>query len=126
MYAAATGDVPFDRGETCDESSSSEGYDEGGGGSSGAGSAGRDDWCPQLESRPPAVGSRRRLPSALAAAIGGCRQPGPGARSAIAELIPALDALLSQDRRHVPPPAAGRPTSGDRGPAGQSLPEGVT
>ncbi|MEU6220808.1 serine/threonine-protein kinase [Streptomyces sp. NPDC047022] len=105
MYEAATGDVPFDDGETYDES---EDADEG----SVAGSDdwpsedgfAEDDWYPQLEERAPSVGTRRRLPPSLAAAIDICLEPDPGDRPTITELAAAFNGLLTHGQRGVLPP----------------------
>ena len=117
MYEAATGDVPFDSGETygeiCDEicdESGDEIYGESGHPGQGAVAAdsrphdagGEDYWYPQLEERAPSVGSLRRLPRGLAAALDSCLEPDPDARPTIAELAAVLDGLLPQGRRHVP------------------------
>lgn len=104
MYEAATGDVPFDCGETCEESAQEEAAGTPGSEAAGAGEAGGGDyWYPQLEERAPLVGARRRLPHELAAAIDRCLEPDPDARPTVTELAAALDALLPQHRRYVPP-----------------------
>ncbi|MFE2141338.1 serine/threonine-protein kinase [Streptomyces sp. NPDC059456] len=100
LYEVATGEVAFDPGETLDPSTES-------GPGSGARSGGADgagDWYPQLEGPAPPVGTRRRLPRALAAAIDGCLRPDPAARPTVAELSAALDATLRQRRRDTPAP----------------------
>ncbi|GAA3024970.1 serine/threonine-protein kinase [Streptomyces glomeratus] len=105
MYEAATGDIPFDDGETYDES---EDADEGS-------VAGSDDWpsedgpaeddrYPQLEERAPSVGTRRRLPPSLAAAIDVCLEPDPDNRPTITELAAVFDGLLPHSQRGVLPP----------------------
>ncbi|MGW1377444.1 serine/threonine-protein kinase [Streptomyces sp. NPDC002446] len=63
----------------------------------------RDDGYPQLKATAPPIGSRRRLPQELAAAIDGCLRPDPAARPAIRELAAALDAVLPWQKRHVAP-----------------------
>ncbi|MFJ8013766.1 serine/threonine-protein kinase [Streptomyces sp. NPDC096339] len=96
LYELATGDVPFDSGETLDESSDGNGD---------AGTGGQDDWYPQLEEPPPPVRSRRRLPRDLAEAIDRCLRLDPAARPAIPELAAALDRTLPWQRRHITAPS---------------------
>lgn len=103
MYEAATGGAPFDSGETYSGGTADRGPRTTGDDRTGDGPG----WYPQAEEPVPPVGSRRRLPHALAAAIDGCLWPDPGDRPTVAELITALDATLPQRRRHVPPPSAG-------------------
>lgn len=115
MYEAATGDIPFDSGETCGESAhrAQEGSagapgrpgEAGGLAAGGEEVGGEDYWYPQLEERAPLVGARRHLPHGLAAAIDRCLEPDPEARPTISELAAALDALLPRHRRYVPPPS---------------------
>ncbi|WP_037634881.1 serine/threonine-protein kinase [Streptomyces katrae] len=88
LYELATGDVPFDIGDTV----------------SGTTDTGGADWFPQLEGAAPPVTARRRLPRALAAAIDGCLLPDPAARPSIPELSAALDATLHRRRRDTPVP----------------------
>ncbi len=88
LYELATGDVPFDPGETAD-------------GTTDSGSAG---WFPQLEETAPPVTARRRLPRALAAAIDGCLRSDPAARPSVPDLSAALDATLQRRRRDTPVP----------------------
>jgi serine/threonine protein kinase len=85
LYETATGELPFDCGETA--SGSSYTYE------------GRHDWYPQLEGRAPPVGTHRRLPPALGAAIDRCLEPEPAARPTINELVTCLDGLLPESRR---------------------------
>ncbi|MFD0275636.1 serine/threonine-protein kinase [Kitasatospora sp. NPDC127111] len=114
LYEAATGDVPFDPGETVDGSHDSDGpydaYDaygvDGEDGVDGVDGADADDWYPQLEAPAPPVTTRRRLPPALAAAIDACLRPDPDARPTIRALTAALDAQLPQARRAIREPAA--------------------
>ncbi|WP_405891524.1 serine/threonine protein kinase [Streptomyces sp. NBC_00133] len=101
LYEAATGEVPFDSGETVE--GSMDGSVEGAGGGPG----GQDDWYPQLEETAPPTASRRRLPHDLAAAIDSCLRPDPAARPTIPELAAALDANPPRlHRAGTPPPAA--------------------
>jgi serine/threonine protein kinase len=81
MYEAATGDVPFDIGET---------YDPGDDPGTGTGTTGPDDWYPQLDERAPPIATRRRLPPALAAAIDACLHPDPAARPTVRHLASLL------------------------------------
>ena len=101
LYEAATGDVPFDPDDTEE------------GETAGAPYTGSPSWedsttdtgsYVQLEARAPRVGSRRRLPHALATAIDGCLEPDAAARPAVGDLAAAFDEVLPQPRRHVPPP----------------------
>jgi serine/threonine protein kinase len=57
---------------------------------------------PQLERRAAAVGARRRLPAALAAAIDGCLEPDPASRTTLGELLGTAAAAAGGA------PAAGR------------------
>ncbi|MEV0411407.1 serine/threonine-protein kinase [Streptomyces sp. NPDC050448] len=88
LYEVATGDVPFDPGDT------------------GAGTTDGEaaPWYPQLEGPAPPVTTRRRLPRALAAAIDACLRPDPAARPSIPELSAALDGALRRRRRDTPVP----------------------
>ena len=88
LYEVACGDVPFDPGET--ETTVPGAYSESG--------ETRDRWYPQLEQSAPPVGSRRRLPRALAAAIDDCLREEPSARPTVTELTTALAA-------HAPGPS---------------------
>ncbi|MFF4352865.1 serine/threonine-protein kinase [Streptomyces sp. NPDC001530] len=100
LYEIAAGDLPFDCGETVDETGAEAGDEAGA--ETGDDTTGRDDWYPQLEERAPPIGSRRRLPRDLAMAIDGCLRPDPAARPTLAELATAFDAALPWQRRHVP------------------------
>ncbi|WP_413753654.1 serine/threonine protein kinase [Streptomyces sp. R-74717] len=95
LYEVATGDAPFDCGETV---APGDGDDTGC----------QDDWYPQLEQSAPPIRSRRRLPRDLATAIDSCLRPGPAARPTIPELADALDATLPWQRRRIAPSSAGR------------------
>ncbi|HEY5833827.1 serine/threonine-protein kinase [Streptomyces sp.] len=123
LYEAATGDALFDSGETAGPGETGETGEtadrrEGSArdasvpresparGEGGGDSAGPDGWYPQLEERAAPVGTRRRLPHGLAAAIDGCLEPDPAARPTVGELTAALDDSLPQHRRWVPPPSA--------------------
>ncbi|MFF2409068.1 serine/threonine-protein kinase [Streptomyces sp. NPDC058092] len=94
LYEVATGDAPFDSGETVDETDD------------GDGTGGQDDWYPQLEEPAPPIRSRRRLSRDVAAAIDGCLRPDPTARPTVPELADALDATLPWQRRRVAPSSA--------------------
>ncbi|MFI1369604.1 serine/threonine-protein kinase [Streptomyces griseochromogenes] len=93
LFEAACGDRPFDRGGTGDEEPRDgeprDGERAGEGGSGGP--AGR---YPQLERSAPAVGSRRRLPPALAAAVDRCLRTDPSSRPTVAGLAAALAEAL--------------------------------
>ncbi|MFF4099512.1 serine/threonine-protein kinase [Streptomyces sp. NPDC001903] len=94
LYELATGDVPFDIGETADGTLD--------GTLSGPADTGTADWYPQLEEPAPPVSGRRRLPAALAAAIDGCLRADPADRPSVPELSAALDATLRRRRRDTP------------------------
>ncbi|WNM29145.1 serine/threonine-protein kinase [Streptomyces sp. Li-HN-5-11] len=83
LYEVACGDLPFDPGET---DTAAAAY-----GASGSGGTG-GRWYPQLEQSAPPVGSRRRLPHALAAGIDDCLREDPAARPTVPELAAALAA----------------------------------
>ncbi|WP_406180293.1 serine/threonine-protein kinase [Streptomyces sp. NBC_01006] len=88
LYELATGDVPFDIGDTVDGSTTTDGA--------------AADWYPQLEEPAPPVRAHRRLPPALAAAIDGCLRPDPADRPSVSELSAALDTTLLRRRRDTP------------------------
>ncbi|MCW7942984.1 serine/threonine protein kinase [Streptomyces hygroscopicus] len=90
LYEVAAGDVPFDRGETVEESSGTRTAEAGDDSAPGA----RDDWYPQLEAAAPPIASRRRLPRALDAAIDGCLRDDPSTRPTVPEVARALGAML--------------------------------
>ncbi|MER5184133.1 serine/threonine-protein kinase [Streptomyces sp. NPDC002896] len=92
LYEVATGDVPFDIGETV------EGTGDGGSVTPDGDTSGCDDWYPQLEGRPPPIASRRRLPDDLALAIDSCLSPDPAARPTVREVAAAFDATASRLR----------------------------
>ncbi|GAA3367237.1 hypothetical protein GCM10020367_68190 [Streptomyces sannanensis] len=98
LYEVASGDVPFHSGDTMDEGEAMDGTGD---------PDGRDDWYPQLEEPAPPIGSRRRLPHGLAAAIDSCLRPDPAARPTVPELAAALDATLPLQRRQVSPSTDG-------------------
>ncbi|MFK0046511.1 serine/threonine-protein kinase [Streptomyces sp. NPDC090741] len=87
LYELATGNVPFDIGDTAD-------------GTTTDGAAA--DWYPQSEEAAPPVCAHRRLPPALAAAIDGCLRPDPADRPSVSELSAALDTTLRRRRRDTP------------------------
>ena len=101
LYEAATGDAPFDSGETADGS-----VDGSVDGASGGEPGSQDDWYPQLEETAPPTASRRRLPRDLAAAIDGCLRPDPAARPTIPELAAVFDANPPALHRAGAPPSA--------------------
>ncbi|MET8124075.1 serine/threonine-protein kinase [Streptomyces sp. NPDC005065] len=108
LYEVATGDAPFDSGETMD------GTDD------GDGTGGQDDWYPQLEEAAPPIRSRRRLPRDLAMAIDSCLRPDPAARPTIPELAAAIDATLPWQRRHIAPSSVASGTQSSRVRSGRS------
>ncbi|MGW1708913.1 serine/threonine-protein kinase [Streptomyces sp. NPDC002206] len=108
LYEVATGDAPFDSGETMD------GTDD------GDGTGGQDDWYPQLEEAAPPIRSRRRLPRELATAIDSCLRPDPAARPTIPELAAAIDATLPWQRRHIAPSSVASGTQSSRVRSGRS------
>ncbi|MEV0696225.1 hypothetical protein AB0I73_41105, partial [Streptomyces sp. NPDC050388] len=67
----------------------------------GSVTGGRKDRYPQVEGAAPPIGSRRRLPDRLAAAIDGCLQGDPSSRPSVAELAAALEATLPGPRRRT-------------------------
>jgi serine/threonine protein kinase len=89
LYEAATGQVPFDSGETMTGSSHT--------------ATGENDWYPQLEARAPLVRTRRHLPPVLAAAIDRCLEPDPADRPTITQLADTLEGLLPQGRKTAGP-----------------------
>ncbi|MFB7213733.1 serine/threonine-protein kinase [Streptomyces sp. NPDC056255] len=97
LYEVATGETPFDPGETRTGTDGTDRTD-----------AAVDDpydgpvRCPQLEQTAPLVGSRRRLPRDLAAAIDACLRPDPAARPTVPELAEALGGVLPRQARHRP------------------------
>lgn len=101
LYEAATGDVPFDQGETVDGDYAYGDYSD-----DGEDGAEADSWYPQLEKPAPPVATRRRLPPHLAEAIDACLRPDPDARPTVRVLTGLLDAQLPQDRRAARPPEA--------------------
>ncbi|MET7921722.1 serine/threonine-protein kinase [Streptomyces avermitilis] len=101
LYEVAAGDVPFCHGDSREVSPRGEKGDEP---CDGSVTGGRDDGYPQLEGTAPPIGSRRRLPGRLAAAIDGCLQTDPSSRPPVAELAAALDATLSGPGRRTARP----------------------
>ncbi|MGW1503200.1 serine/threonine-protein kinase [Streptomyces mirabilis] len=94
LYEVASGDVSFDpRGTT-------EGTADG-----------DHHLCPRPEVSTPPVGSRRRLPRALAAAIDGCLDMDPSARPTVTELAASLGAILPAYGPRVP--SSANPGAGD-------------
>ncbi|MEV0990367.1 serine/threonine-protein kinase [Streptomyces sp. NPDC049949] len=87
LYELATGEVPFDIGDTVD------------GTLDGTTDVGPADWYPQLDEPASPVRAHRRLPAALAAAVDGCLRPDPAERPTVPELSAALDATLRRRRR---------------------------
>ncbi|MFI9566132.1 serine/threonine-protein kinase [Streptomyces rishiriensis] len=117
LYEAATGDIPFPVDFPTDGTYPPTGEEPAGG--SGAirtptslsDGYGRQHRYPQLEGTAPPVGTRRRLPAGLAAAIDACLEPDPADRPSIRSLAAALDALLPSHRTDVEPPTP-EPTAG--------------
>lgn len=128
LFEAATGVLPFDEYDTDEEYDTGEEYDEG--------YTDEARRYPQLEHAPRSVGSLRRLPRPLAAAIDACLAFEPSARPSVAQLAATLDELLPlqpdeathlrtarrgprRKIRGAPPPylptqcSAGRPGSGE-------------
>ncbi|WP_406471420.1 serine/threonine protein kinase [Streptomyces hirsutus] len=101
LYEVASGDVPFGREDSHEVpprgKKGDEPYD-------GSVTGGRDDSYPQLEGTAPPIGSRRRLPGGLAAAIDGCLRTDPSSRLSVAELATALDATLPGPGRRTARP----------------------
>ncbi|MFB6874545.1 hypothetical protein [Streptomyces sp. NPDC056323] len=101
LYEVVTGDTPFGRGQTMYGTDGTDRTDDAGDGTG-------DDPCdgpvryPQLEQTAPPVGSRRRLPRDLAAAIDACLYPDPAARPTVPELAEALGGVLPRQARHRP------------------------
>ncbi|OAH12739.1 serine/threonine-protein kinase [Streptomyces jeddahensis] len=100
LYEFATGDAPFDSGETVDDGGSATPtttvVTSATPVTSGGSASGSDDWYPQLEGTAPALASRRRLPHGLAPAIDGCLSPDPAARPTVRELAVVFDATLNR------------------------------
>ncbi|MFJ8780971.1 serine/threonine-protein kinase [Streptomyces sp. NPDC102476] len=124
LYEAATGDLPFP--EVTSATTDGEPAGDPGAPSASASASeslsdtySRQHRYPQLEGRAAPVGTRRRLPRALATAIDACLEPDPAARPSIGSLASAFDALLPFHRRDVesPEPEPSR---------GQSLREDAT
>ncbi|MFG3012819.1 serine/threonine-protein kinase [Streptomyces cinerochromogenes] len=96
LYEVACGDLPFEcraTGGTAHRPYAGDEPDDG----TGTGDPG--DWYPQLEREAPPIGSRRRLPPALAAAVDGCLRADPSARPGVAALAAALETALPVPRR---------------------------
>jgi serine/threonine protein kinase len=94
LYEVASGDVPFALR-----------------GTAGGTDDGDHRGCPQLEVSAPPIGSRRRLPRALAAAINGCLGMDASARPTVTELAASLGAIVPA---YVPPtPLPENPRAGD-------------
>jgi serine/threonine protein kinase len=74
LFEVACGEPPFDHGETAGDSGDAT-----------------DGGCPGAAQTAPPVGSRRRLPQPLAAAVDACLRPDPAARPTVAELTAALE-----------------------------------
>ncbi|MFE9093951.1 serine/threonine-protein kinase [Streptomyces sp. NPDC007264] len=89
LYEAATGGIPFSIGGAYGSTDSA----------SRRGTPGGVRRYPQLEGRAPRVGTRRRLPDALAAVIDACLEPDPAARPAIGRIAEIFDSLLPARRR---------------------------
>ncbi|MFB7782701.1 serine/threonine-protein kinase [Streptomyces vinaceus] len=99
LYELATGELPFDLGDTADGATDGTAEGATGGATDGATGGAAPYWYPQLEETAPPVSARRRLPAALAAAVDGCLRPDPADRPSVPELSAALDATLPRRRR---------------------------
>ncbi|MEU6105272.1 serine/threonine-protein kinase [Streptomyces flaveolus] len=120
LYEAATGDLPFPEVTSTTTGGQSDGGSRAPSASASlSGTYGRPGRYPQLEDRAAPVGSRRRLPRALATTIDACLEPDPVARPGIDSLAAAFDALLPARRKDVEPPPPGPDP-------GQSLHEDAT
>ncbi|MFJ8200919.1 serine/threonine-protein kinase [Streptomyces sp. NPDC096152] len=124
LYEVAGGELPFDYGETADGTYGTYGtYGTGTPGEDGDHGAAdpdercprpeADEWYPQLEASAPPITTRRRLPSALAAAVDACLREEPSARPTIPGLAEALAATLGTAL-----PARTPGASPDRDPVG--------
>ncbi|MFE0192445.1 serine/threonine-protein kinase [Streptomyces sp. NPDC058989] len=107
LYEAATGEVPFDDdggtwdgsgAATPDTGSASQEDSDTGRASQEETDTGRYRY-PQLDRPAPSVGTRRRLPHTLGAAIDRCLAPDPAARPTLPRLAAELDGLLPHGRR---------------------------
>ncbi|AYN37708.1 serine/threonine protein kinase [Streptomyces dangxiongensis] len=105
LFEVACGDVPFARDDDHARAASAENGENGDGPGTGherrerregacesTGSTG--EWYPQLERSAPPIGSRRRLPSAVAGAVDACLRADPSSRPAVDELAAALRSAL--------------------------------
>ncbi|MGW2883997.1 serine/threonine-protein kinase [Streptomyces griseoruber] len=110
LYEVATGDLPFPEITTTTtdrEPAGDAGADTPSGSVSPDDTYGRQRLYPQLEGRAAPVGTARRLPRALAAAVDACLEPDPTARPDIGSLAATFDALLPFHRRDVEPAPSG-------------------
>ncbi|WP_234360247.1 serine/threonine-protein kinase [Streptomyces sp. DSM 15324] len=107
LYEVATGGLPFPEVPTTTTGREPSGDTGAGTSASVSGGAGntydRRSRYPQLEGRAAPVGTLRRLPRALAAAVDACLEPDPAARPDIGSLAAELDALLPSHRKDVEP-----------------------
>ncbi|MEU1519820.1 serine/threonine-protein kinase [Streptomyces sp. NPDC005811] len=125
LYEVATGDLPFPEITTTTTDGEPSGDADAGTPSASvstgdSGTYDRPGRYPQLEGRAAPVGTLRRLPRTLAAAVDACLAPDPAARPDLASLAAAFDALLPSHRKDVEPassaPAPG-PSPGEGGRA---------
>jgi eukaryotic-like serine/threonine-protein kinase len=86
LFEVACGDVPFGHGPAGSRNEAGAEADDTGG---------PDERYPQTEGTAPPIGSRRRLPPALAAAVDACLRADPASRPTVAGLAAALEATLS-------------------------------
>ncbi|MDQ0994675.1 serine/threonine-protein kinase [Streptomyces sp. V3I7] len=105
LYEVATGELPFDWGETEEDGTADESYSRTGSDwpDGTRSEEGQGAWYPQLTAHAPPITARRRLPRSLAAAIDGCLRPEPSDRPALHDLADAFDATLPWQRRQRPP-----------------------
>lgn len=108
LFEVACGDVPFARDDDHARAASAENRENGDGSGTGherrerrdgagentGSTGGTGEWYPQLGRSAPPIGSRRRLPSAVADAVDACLRADPSSRPAVDELAAALRSAL--------------------------------